>query len=472
MAPSSAKQRRPKKNQDETDADGGQRPESGRSRRERKARLRAWLIGGSVLGAVVFLFAYDQWHAATREANEIARIIGCGWDQCADAATKSMLETMARMASERKGFVGQELSPERAMWSYCLKTCMDSSDKQASALAVKQVEPLLSAAAAQRDACAGESDWTIEIGSSVERTTAIIDVVPEAAAILARCGLVRLNGLWKESDSVWMEQSLAGYNALSSDSIWGWGRIEPKPRPTQDVLVPKHIWEVGVSRFISHPTIAGAVAKYFNETDMPRLSYASWIVAPSSDKKVELHPQKTHSDADTPKSMVSVHLALEDITASMGPTGYCPGTHIPGAGVQTEPAGPAGPLELHFALRYIALNRQTQSCKLAVPKRTRKGTVTIYDSALVHRGEPNHASRPRVLLNLNVAAAQSAIDHENYFAYFKDKSSKDEVRKHLSWYRSAFGREFYEELLQPTTTDRESYGQDVAMRRFRNTLQE
>merc|ERR1712178_240566 len=100
--------------------------------------------------------------------------------------------------------------------------------------------------------------------------------------------------------------------------------------------------------------------------------------------------------------MVSVHLALEDITTAMGPTGYCPGSHVPGAGTTTEPAGDAGPLELHFALRYVALSKDVQPCTPIVPRTTQKGTVTIYDSALVHRGEVNQGARPRVLLNLNI----------------------------------------------------------------------
>lgn len=483
MAPSSAKQRRSKKGAEDEDSTEVQAaPQSARERRQQKTRQRAWLIGGPVLVSILAFFGYDSWKQGTRDAEETARTLACAWEKCADPASNTLLQTMADMASKQVGNIGQELSPQRAMWSYCLKVCMDAPDHQASEAAVQQVAPVLSSAAAQAQACAKEPDWTIDISTSASREDALLNAVESASDILMRCGLVRLKGLWEEADFPWMEQALAHYKALSAESISAWGRIEPRPRPTEDVLVPlpdagfgvsakfaEGFWETGIARFMSHPTIAGTVAAHFNATGAPRLSYVSWIVAPSIKKDVKLQPQKMHSDADTPKSMVSAHLALEDVTADMGPTGYCPGTHIPGQGSSTEPAGLAGPLELHFALRYIALTKGTQSCTPIVPSTTRRGTVTIYDSALVHRGEANRASRPRILLNLNIAAGASAIDHENYFAYFKDKPSKRVVQKHLSWLRQAFGVDYYEELLQSGTTDREVHGKALAVRRFKMT---
>merc|ERR1719195_1383904 len=102
----------------------------------------------------------------------------------------------------------------------------------------------------------------------------------------------------------------------------------------------------------------------------------------------------------------------------MGPTAYCPGTHLAGSNDSTDAAGPAGVLELPFALRIISQKRQTSPCTSVVPKQTPQGSVTIYDSALVHRGEVNRASKTRALLNLNIAASQAAIDEENYLGYF------------------------------------------------------
>merc|ERR1740117_2336783 len=137
-----------------------------------------------------------------------------------------------------------------------------------------------------------------------------------------------MTGLWENADISWMEEALAYYKDLDSQSLLAWGRIEGEPRPTEDVLVPppsaklghEDFWQTGIARLISHPTIARTVAAHFNQTGAPKLSYASWIVAPPADKKGKLNPQKMHSDADTPKSMVSIHVALEDVTASMGPT--------------------------------------------------------------------------------------------------------------------------------------------------------
>lgn len=186
------------------------------------------------------------------------------------------------------------------------------------------------------------------------------------------------------------------------------------------------------------------------------MSYASWIAAPPS--RQGAMPQMIHSDLHQPKSMVSVHVALLEVTHDMGPTAFCPGTHIAGGGhgSTAEPAGPAGPLELQFAIRTASLKAEVQPCKMIVPPRNRRGTVTIYDSALLHRGEVNRARQTRLILNLNVAASPAAIAEENYAGYFVGKESEAAVRRHLAQTRAAFGADFYGELLGASGAARET----------------
>merc|ERR1711869_91265 len=121
--------------------------------------------------------------------------------------------------------------------------------------------------------------------------------------------------------------------------------------------------------------------------------------------------------------MVSVHLALSEIDQTMGPTAYCPGTHLAATGSEsgaTVPVGgPAGPLELPFAIRMIALRTERKPCMSVVPRSTPEGTITIYDSAVIHNGMPNKSHKNRVLLNLNIASSTEAIAEENYVGYFK-----------------------------------------------------
>merc|ERR1712032_990508 len=96
---------------------------------------------------------------------------------------------------------------------------------------------------------------------------------------------------------------------------------------------------------------------------------------------------------------------------------------------ETKPAGAAGPLELQFALRAIDISKgkETSTCQQIIPHSTPRGAVTIYDSALPHRGEANVGSRSRVILNVNVASGEGAIEEENYQAYFKGKVAHDDV---------------------------------------------
>jgi hypothetical protein len=303
-------------------------------------------------------------------------------------------------------------------------------------------------------ACANEASWKIDLTNVLKGDVAALsDAIDTVAKILARCGLVRIVGLWEEKDYAWMAKALEMYNSLTGEELLSYGRVEAVPRRTEDVLVPvgwplsSDVWR-GIARLLSQPVIAGAITEHFNYTGSPRLSYASWIAAPPAGKASKMQPQKIHSDLDSPSSMVSVHLALEDVTVSMGPTGYCPGTHRPGENAKTNSTGLAGPLELHFARRYVALTNEEEPCTPIVPTSTRKGTVTIYDSALVHRGEANKADRPRVLLNLNIAAGQQAIEEENYIAYFNRKPSQNEVRSHLGGIRQYFGVDFFRSIVQ------------------------
>merc|ERR1712216_383185 len=120
----------------------------------------------------------------------------------------------------------------------------------------------------------------------------------------------------------------------------------------------------------------------------------------------------------------------------------------------TKPAGPAGSLELPFALHIIGQKKETPPCTSIVPEQTPRGSVTIYDRALVRRGEVNRANKTSAWLNLNIAASQEAIQEENYLGHFSGRDTTEKVAEHLDWLRRGFGADFYWEVQEATGADR------------------
>merc|ERR1712151_131011 len=107
-----------------------------------------------------------------------------------------------------------------------------------------------------------------------------------------------------------------------------------------------------------------------------------------------------------------------------------------------------------MGLRTIDILAGQSTCQQVIPSSTPRGAVTVYDSALLHRGEANTAKRSRVILNLNIASAESAINEENYQGYFKGKAAQDNIVSHLRWLRDSFDSSFYQELVKGTASAR------------------
>lgn len=448
MAPMSRKRGKKAGADDDGDAAGTPASQRGASKGKRKG-VSAAAIGALALAVFVSWLAFSSWKRKRDESEELLRVLACSWEKCADPAQEPLLKMVAEQAAEHKGQHGQDLPPQRAMWTYCIVVCMSNEkDFEPSPHAMGHVAPILEATQERNLACSDDKHWTLDVAGTANQTA----LSTQIAATMEKCGLVRLRNLWDAADSSWMDAAFQHFQALEEVDRAAWGRIETAPRRTEDVLVPPPdlhntpLWH-GLARFLSQPLIAAALAKYFDSSGSPRLSYASWIVAPPSGRKVA-EPQPLHSDLNFPKAMVSAHLALTDITTVMGPTAYCPGTHFAGGDKPTDPAGPAGPLELSFALRTVALKQNSMPCTGTVPRSTPKGTVTIYDSAVMHRGEANLDTRSRVLLNLNIAGTQRGIDEEAYGKYFKGKVSEAGVNYHLEWLRATFDTRFYKELME------------------------
>merc|ERR1712232_593369 len=98
-------------------------------------------------------------------------------------------------------------------------------------------------------------------------------------------------------------------------------------------------------------------------------------------------------------------------------------------------------------------------CSAMIPEHTPSGTVTIYDSALLHYGTANSGKRPRVVLNANFAAGDAALWEENYEEHFSKplpnwteamNSQRRVAFEELEWMRDIFNDSFYGSLLDGT----------------------
>mmetsp|Transcript_9280 Transcript_9280/g.22122 ORF Transcript_9280/g.22122 Transcript_9280/m.22122 type:complete len:394 (-) Transcript_9280:20-1201(-) len=135
--------------------------------------------------------------------------------------------------------------------------------------------------------------------------------------------------------------------------------------------------------------------------------------------------QSLHPDVHYFKGLsVSVHTALHDIPSSLGPTYFCPCT---GESLTRED-WPAS-----AAIKMTILKRKDCLARSFAPSFTARGTVTIYDGAMFHKGLENGSGRDRPVLKLEVAAEEFA-ERRNYIQ-LASGAAKKQVRR----FREAMG---------------------------------
>lgn len=115
--------------------------------------------------------------------------------------------------------------------------------------------------------------------------------------------------------------------------------------------------------------------------------------------------QSLHPDVHYFKGLsVSVHTALVDVTEDMGPTYFCPCT-----GEMSNPKE----WPVSAAIKMTMLRQKECLAAPFHPQLTKKGTITIYDGAMFHKGLANRSPRDRPVLKLEVAG-EGFVDVRNY----------------------------------------------------------
>merc|ERR1711957_22163 len=124
---------------------------------------------------------------------------------------------------------------------------------------------------------------------------------------------------------------------------------------------------------------------------------------------------------------MGVHMPLVDVDLEMGCTRFCPATS------RLPPMAAALPHEWCFdsALMYA--------------RSSKAGSVTIYDSNLVHGGSANQVGRPRPVLMLSYALNGDAVDARDYHTGWFPESPQAIARaeEEVTEYRASFLRLTY-----------------------------
>jgi len=372
--------------------------------------------------------------------------------------------------------------PEVAKGSLCYEICGGGHRPEAFGLLADDLVPSDGWVHRARDA---ETDRLAQSRRCIEQWETLVEVpaLPlvtlsnRARRALHACGVVRVTGLFE--DQAWLtdvSDRLAKLQ-MDRDKLEARARLEgvakgAGARITEDILLPADgkLLLSGVGDFLTYPPLVEAIRGYFSgkgsedgddasdasfedalgaavghEGGM-RLSYASWIVAPQMAAQPQeatstSAPQKVHADLASARSMVSMHLALHDIDAALGPTAFCPGT-VSGKDKALARIVRVAMLDKARSMSAAGDNNYHASvCEAFVPPFTKRGSVTIYDSALFHYGTANVGEHPRAVLNANFAAKVEAIEEENYGRNFNDSSLAE-----LRWFRRVFNQSLYADL--------------------------
>lgn len=215
------------------------------------------------------------------------------------------------------------------------------------------------------------------------------DAAAEALKTLERCGVVqlaggydieRLNDLQLAIDK--LDQSKKAYKKLVDRTQLHDGRFQvylPFKEPFNNRET------IGASNLV-----LSVLEGYFGNPDFG-IDHVSILTSESPSGNQSLHP-------DVPffrRMAVSVHTALVDVTAEMGPTFFCPCT----GELSNRDAWPGS-----AAIKMTTLLHKACFGSSFAPAFTARGTVTIYDSAMFHMGLANGSGKKRPVLKLEIGA--------------------------------------------------------------------
>jgi len=266
--------------------------------------------------------------------------------------------------------------------------------------------------------CASQGYLSVDIAGGATRAALAV-----AAERLTECGVVHLSGgAWGGALASWelavnslQQMSATGQDELKRDNLHG-NRTE--------LFVPL---VEGLPDPLDSSVITAVVAEYLGEPFA--LDYMSVLNARAG----VAGAQSLHADVPFfPRTSLSIHTALNDISAAMGPTLFCPCTHT-AAQWETKPDEEAAEAirfshALRSAIRATGSAEKRRCLGAAyVPQRLPAGLVTIYDGAVLHAGLANTAQTDRLVFNVNIASPPGYLNGGG-------ERARQEARR--SWARS------------------------------------
>lgn len=276
--------------------------------------------------------------------------------------------------------------------------------------------------------CASPEYLTVSIGQDLSQAA-----VELAVARLTECGLVHVVGskIVDETASAWKKaiDMLRTADPTSQNDLT---KSDLRANRTE-IFLP---FDSSSPDPLAHGVVTAILAKYIDEPFV--LDYVSLLNARAG----IAGSQELHSDVPLfPRTSISVHTAVDEISLKMGPTLFCPCTHSV-TGWEEALDGEAIGEAVRFTTAFRSALRATSSVVPAmnclgeayVPKKLPAGLVTIYDGSVLHAGLANTASIDRMVFNMNFAAPPGYEDARNYTAR-DPKRAVDEVvrwRSHVN----------------------------------------
>jgi len=246
------------------------------------------------------------------------------------------------------------------------------------------------------------------------------DAAQQALDMLQRCGVVQLVGAY--------DQKLLDRFQKAFDKLTAQEKSYKKLLDNKQLHDGRYqVYLPFTAPFSSRETLGvndlvlDVLVKYFAAGGVGfGIDHVSVLTSASQSGNQSLHPDVPYFKGLT----VSVHTALQDVPLEMGPTFFCPCT---GEALIRE-EWPAS-----AAIKMSILKRRECLASSLVPKLTRRGTVTIYDGAMFHKGLENGSGKDRPVLKLEVGA-EDFPDRRNYIQQATAAAKKQVLR-----FRDALG---------------------------------
>jgi len=215
------------------------------------------------------------------------------------------------------------------------------------------------------------------------------EVARRAAETLRRCGVVQLLGA---SDAGLLERAERAVAALRAKKKAYRALLDREQLHDGRYQLYLPFAEPFTSRSVlgASELVLSVLEDYFAGQSFG-IDHVSVLTAGSPSGNQSLHPDVAYFKG----LAVSVHTALQDITLDMGPTYFCPCT---GEALLRE-EWPAS-----AAIKMALLKSRECLGRAHAPALTPRGTVTIYDGAMFHKGLANGSGRDRHILKLELGA--------------------------------------------------------------------